>query len=96
MASAVYSKVKSISEDLHLSETDVARVLYAYLAWCLEEVVLDGETKTLFGKLKLDNDNRLVLQNDKYGLLSLIDKKDIKIIRKIVENGPDAKIFELS
>ena len=37
--------------------------------------------------------NRLELETDKQGLIDLIDRRDIKLIRKIVENGPDTSIF---
>ena len=91
---ATISKVKSIAEDLNLSEAQVAMVLYDYLAYCLQEMLLDNECKTIFGNLKLDENNRLSLQSDKFGLISLLNKKDIKIIQKIIEYGPDTKIFE--
>ena len=91
---ATISKVKSIAEDLDLSEHQVAMVLYDYLCYCLQEMVLDNECKTIFGVLKLDNTNKLSLKTDKFGLISLLDKRDIKIIQKIIEAGPDTKIFE--
>lgn len=91
---ATISKVKTIAEDLNLPEATVAMVLYDYLAWCLQEMLIDGECKTIFGNLKLDSNNRLSLESDKFGLISLLDKKDIKIIQKIVEFSTDAKIFE--
>ena len=91
---ATISKVKTIADDLNLPEATVAMVLYDYLAWCLQEMLIDGEFKTIFGNLKLNNKNRLSLESDKFGLISLLDKRDIKILQKIVENGPDAKIFE--
>ena len=91
---ATISKVKSIAEDLRLSETQVAMVLYDYLSYCLQEMLIDGECKTIFGTLKLNDKNRLSLEADKFGLISLLDKKDIKIIQKIVAYGPDTKIFE--
>ena len=91
---ATISKVKTIAEDLNLPEATVAMVLYDYLAWCLQEMLIDNECKTIFGTLKLDSNNRLSLESDKFGLISLLDKKDIKIIQKIVEFSTDAKIFE--
>ena len=87
------SKVKTIAEDLDLSETRVAMVLYDYLAWCLQEVLIDGKSHTIFGELSLTSDDKLHLENDKFGLISLLNKSDIKLIRKIVEEGPDSKIF---
>ena len=89
-----YSKIKTIAEDTNLNEHLVAKVLYDYLCWCLEEVLIDGESKTLFGNLKLNSDNRLQLENDKEGLIALLGKSDIKMISKICENGPDAHIFD--
>ena len=79
------SKVKTISEDLNISEAKVAMVLYDYLAWCLQEV--------LIGELSLNQDDKLHLENDKFGLISLLNKSDIKLIRKIIEEGSDTKIF---
>ena len=92
--SSTYSKVKTIAEDLNLPQSTVAMVLYDYLTWCLQEVLIDDKSNTIFGKLKLNSDNRLQLENDKEGLISLLNKRDIKIIQKIVENGPDTKIFD--
>ena len=93
--SSTYSKIKTIAEDTNLTEDQVAMVLYDYLCWCLQEILIDGESKTLFGTLSLDKNDRLFLENDKFGLISLIGKSDIKMIRKIAENGPDLKIFEM-
>ena len=91
---ATISKVKSIAEDLNLSEAQVAMVLYDYLTYCLQEMLLDESTMTIFGKLQLDSNNRLQLGHDKFGLINLLHKKDLKIIQKIIEQGPDTKIFE--
>lgn len=90
-----YSKVKTISEDTDLQQWQVAEVLYDYLSWCLQEVLIDGETKTIFGKITLDKNDRIHLDTDKYGLISLIGKNDRKLIRKIAEEGPDSKIFDM-
>lgn len=87
-------KVKSIAEDLELSEPKVAMVLYLYLTYCLQEMLIDGSCNTIFGKLTLDNNDRFHLENDKYGLINLLNKKDIKLIYRMIENGPDGKIFE--
>jgi hypothetical protein len=86
-------KVKSLAEDLNLSESKVSAVLYGYLTYCLQEALLDGESKTIFGILKLDESHRLVLENDITGLISLINRSDLKLIRKIAEDGPAASIF---
>lgn len=90
---ATSGKVKSISEDIDISEDKIATILYLYLSYCLEEMLIDGETKTIFGKLKLNENNRLFLETNKEGLISLLDKRDIKLLRKIAEEGPDTKIF---
>lgn len=92
---STYSKVKSISEDLGLSESIVTMVLYNYLSYCLQEALLDNESHTIFGKLTLNSDNRFVLENDKFGLISLLGKKDLKLLRKIAEDGPDSSVFEI-
>ena len=93
--SSTYSKVKIISEDTQLSDSQVANVLQQYLTWCLQEILIDGKSKTIFGEMTLDENNRLHLDTDKFGLISLLNKSDIKLIRKIVEDGPDIKIFEI-
>ena len=49
--SSNYSKIKTIAEDTQLKEYEVAMVLYSYLCWCLEEVLIDGKSNTLFGEL---------------------------------------------
>ena len=90
---ATAGKVKSISEDTGLSEAQVATVLYSCLTYCLQESLIDGQTRTIFGTLKINQNNRLELETDKQGLIDLIDRRDIKLIRKIVENGPDTSIF---
>lgn len=90
---ATAGKVKSIAEDVNLSEATVATILYLYLTYCLQEALIDNKTKTIFGTLSLDKNNRLVLETDKGGLIDLLDKRDIKLIHKIAENGPDTSIF---
>lgn len=93
MTSSTTNKVKTIVEDTGLTAAQVSTVLYSYLTWCIQEVLIQGYSQTIFGKLTLDDNNRLVLTNDKEGLISLLDKNDIKIIRKIVEQGSEYKIF---
>lgn len=95
MTSPVYAKVKSICEDLKISEASAAMVIYLYFTYCLQEVLISGSSNTIFGKLTLNEENRLNLNTDKFGLISLLDKRDLKIIQKIAENGPDFKIFEM-
>ena len=73
--SSNYSKIKTIAEDTNLPEWKVATVLYSYLSWCLEEVLLDGSSKTLFGELKVDNNQRLILKQD----------KDVEIVHILME-----------
>jgi len=90
---STYSKVKSIAEDLQLSESKTAMVLYLYLTYCLQELILSNESHTIFGNLKLNDKDRLTLESSKFGLIDLLGKKDIKLIRKIIEDGPDTKIF---
>ena len=70
-------------------------ILYDYLTYCMQESLLDGESHTIFGKLKLNEDNRFVLENDKFGLISLLGKKDLKLLRKIAEEGPDSSVFQI-
>ena len=90
---ATAGKVKSIAEDLRLSEAQVAAVLYDYLTYCLQEALIDNKTRTIFGTLSLDENNRFKLETDKGGLIDLLDQRDIKLIHKIAENGPDTSIF---
>jgi hypothetical protein len=90
-----YSKVKSIADDLGLSESKVTMVLYDYLTYCMQEALLDGESHTIFGKLTLNDNDRFVLENDKFGLIGLLGKKDLKLLRKIAEDGPDSSVFQI-
>lgn len=92
---STYSKVKSIADDLGLSESKVTMVLYDYLTYCMQEALLDGESHTIFGKLTLNDDDRFVLENDKFGLIGLLGKKDLKLLRKIAEDGPDSSVFQI-
>ena len=92
--SSTQSKVKTISEDTGLSKQQVTKVLFSYLSWCLQEVLIDGESRTIFGTLRLNEDNRLELQHDKEGLISLLSLSDIKMLTKICEEGPDFEIFQ--
>lgn len=87
------NKVKLIAEALNLPESTVCLVLYSYLAETVQEIVEEGEAKTLFGKMKLDESNQLQLEKKKFGLIELLDKKDIKQIYKICKDGPDFSIF---
>lgn len=87
------NKVKLIAEALKLPESTVCLVLYSYLAETVQEIVEEGEAKTLFGEMKLDKNNQLQLERKKFGLIELLDKKDIKEIYKIVKDGPDYSIF---
>ena len=50
-------------------------------------------SKTLFGEMYLDEENQLQLKKKKFGLIELLDKKDIKEVYKIVRDGPDYSIF---
>lgn len=87
------NKVKLISEALSIPESTVCLVLYSYLAETTQEIVEEGSAKTLFGEMYLDENNQLQLKEKKFGLIELLDKKDIKEIYKIVKNGPDYSIF---
>ena len=92
--SSTQSKIKTISEDTGLSKQQVTKVLFSYLSWCLQEVLIDGESRTIFGTLKLNEDNRLELQHNKEGLISLLSLSDIKMLTKVCEEGPDFEIFQ--
>ena len=87
------NKVRLIAEALNLPESTVCLVLYSYLAETVQEIVEEGEAKTLFGKMKLDENNQLQLERKKFGLIELLDKKDIKEVYKICKDGPDYSIF---
>lgn len=87
------NKVKLIAEALNLPESTVCLVLYSYLAETTQEIVEEGSAKTLFGEMYLDENNQLQLQKKKFGLIELLDKKDIKEVYKIVRDGPDYSIF---
>lgn len=87
------NKVKLIAEALNLPESTVCLVLYSYLAETTQEIVEEGSAKTLFGEMYLDEANQLQLKKKKFGLIELLDKKDIKQIYKICKDGPDFSIF---
>lgn len=93
MVSSTPSKVKTIAEDLNIPQVKVASVLYDYLTWCIQEVLIDGKCRTIFGTLVLDDNDRLYLETDKEGLIGLLDKHDVYSIRKVVEQGVDYSIF---
>ena len=90
---STYSKVKSIADDLQIAESKVAMILYLYLTYSLQELILSDEAHTIFGDLKLGKNDRITLESSKFGLIDLLGKKDMKLIRKIIEDGPDTKIF---
>lgn len=87
-------KVPAIARKLKITEATVSMVLYLYLADCLQEALLNGNSKTIFGTLKLNEKDRPIIEIDKEGLISLLGKNDIKFLQKIAEYGPNAKIFE--
>lgn len=87
------NKVKLIAEALSIPESTVCLVLYSYLAETTQEIVEEGSAKTLFGEMYLDENNQLQLKKKKFGLIELLDKKDIKEIYKIAKNGPDFQIW---
>lgn len=87
------NKVRLIAEALNLPESTVCLVLYSYLAETVQEIAVEGEAKTLFGKMFLDENNQLQIERNKFGLIELLDKKDIKQIYKICKDGPDYSIF---
>ena len=68
-------------------------VLYLYLTDCMQEALLDGKSSTIFGTLKLDKKDRPIIEIDKEGLISLLNKADIKLIQRIVEYGPSDSII---
>lgn len=87
------NKVKLIAEALKIPESTVCLVLYSYLTETVQEIAEEGEAKTLFGKMFLDKNNQLQLEKKKFGLIELLDKKDIKEVYKICKDGPDYSIF---
>lgn len=87
------NKVKLIAESLGIPESTVCLVLYSYLAETTQEILEEGSAKTLFGEMYLDEENQLQLKKKKFGLIELLDKKDIKEIYKIVRDGPDWSIW---
>ena len=88
------NKVRLIAEALNLPESTVCLVLYSYLAETTQEIVEEGSAKTLFGEIYLDEANQLQLKKKKFGLIELLDKKDIKEVYKICKDGPDWSIWQ--
>ena len=93
MKTMLQNKVKLIAESLKLPESTVCLVLYSYLAETVQEIVDEGEANTLFGKMGLDEHNQLQLERKKFGLIELLNKKDIKEVYKIAKDGPDYSIW---
>lgn len=87
------NKVKLIAESLGIPESTVCLVLYSYLVETVQEIAEEGGAKTLFGEMYLDEKSQLQLKKKKFGLIELLDKKDIKEVYKIVRDGPDYSIF---
>jgi len=87
------NKVRLIAEALHIPESTVCLVLYSYLAETVQEIAEEGEANTLFGKMKLDENNQLQLERKKFGLIELLGKEDIKEVYKICKDGPNYSIF---
>lgn len=87
------NKVRLIAQALGIPESTVCLVLYSYLAETVQEILEEGEAKTLFGKMFLDENNQLQIERKKFGLIELLDKKDIKQIYKICKDGPDYSIW---
>lgn len=89
-------KVKTISEILNISEPTVALVLYCYLSECLQHLLINGYTDTIFGKLYMKQDGTLEFDNNKLEFDNeLFTKKDILSIIKVAEYGPGAKLFPM-
>ena len=86
-------KINKLTKDLGFPDYVVAMILYNYLAICCQEILENGSTHTIFGEMRLNKKDNLELIPSKFGLIDLLNKTDIKIIRKIVEMGPDTKIF---
>lgn len=89
----IQNKIKLIAEALNLPESTVCLVLYSYLAETIQEIVEENSAKTLFGEMYLDEANQLQLKKKKFGLIELLDKKDIKEVYKIVRDGPDYSLW---
>ena len=86
-------KVSAIARRLKISEPTVAMVLYLYLSDCMQEALLDGKSSTIFGMLKLNEKDRPIIEVDKEGLISLLNKTDIKLVQRIVEYGPSDSVI---
>ena len=87
------NKVKLIAEALGIPESTICLVLYSYLAERTQEIVEEGNAKTLFGERYVDEESQLRLKKRKFGLIELLDKKDIKEVYKICKDGPDFQIW---
>ena len=91
---STFSKIQSIAEDTSLTETKVAEIIYLYLTYCCEEVLVDGRSNTIFGMMSLNENNELQLDKKKFGIITcLLNKTDLKMIRRIIEQGNDNTIF---
>lgn len=89
-------KVNTIAKILGISEPTVALVLYCYLSECLQKLLVNGYTDTIFGKLYMRQDGTLEFDNNKFEFDNeLFTKKDILSILKVAEYGPGAKLFPM-
>ena len=52
------NKVKLIAKALDIPESTVCLVLYSYLAETVQEIAEEGNAKTLFGEMYLNEENQ--------------------------------------
>jgi hypothetical protein len=87
-------KVEQISELLGLPKTEVCLVLYSYLSYILEDLVVNKHAMTMFGELIMDDNNNITFKHNKFEFDNeLFSKKDMRSLLQVVENGPGSKIF---
>ena len=84
-------KVSYISKLLNIPEETISLVLYTYLAETLQQCVINGSAKSIFGIIKIDDEYNLSLEPGSN--IEMFEKSHINAIFELVKNGPDKSIL---
>lgn len=84
-------RISYLSKLLNIPEETISLVLYTYMAETLKQCVNTGSARSIFGTLKLDEDNNLQLIPDSN--TDMFEKSDIEAILHLIIHGPNKSIF---